>query len=704
MARMSSVAIATAALVLGCTDGMTNPHTQQRDATAAGVAAAVATDPGINTSDTWVQGSATEAETTFVHSDQSFADPTTGQQTTDMTLAEPAYPVSYVSGYGYDGVFRGTSAFDAAEGTETQTVQQIGNGTGDADVNGVASTDALDREPITDLGDLTYAQVDPSGGSGGGTGCPNNEITCNILPPHATLDGVPPSPAVNGWTRTITHIDGTHYRAEDAADSTFALPAGRGNLSQLHRKVRIVREFELRNGKWLIQHMMHEISVSSNAGTITQRHHHVINQLNFHINTAADSVRRLRQLAASATVSAFTPGLITPVTSRRGVGASHDVNPCITIDTPDACGGSSSGTSYGYQDPPPPDNTTDVGPMVSRIVRGSPYTIVMQHGFISSPSTWGRMDDWLSTDMAGISTIRPKLDWTQTYENQAVQLGYTLRDSAVPGQAILIGHSNGGMVERYLAENPYIASGVNLAGVVTVGTPHRGAPLARYARDMNRMLGVGGVGALIVCAFPNEGGCERFLNVMNSGLNAYYKAFEAGPPVLNEMQPTDQYHSQFNSTPESFQRYGIESYGWNLWKFWSEFGGAYAYSDSRVGDYAQVKKTDRTYHHDVTCSVIGLFTFRYNYTAGCAADAVFLKAINNVYNRYTETSGNGGRFIGDGIVPAWSQPYPNIPDQDQYPIYDGPAHLSETSSKAVGEQIETILVQHFGVQQLHQTP
>lgn len=36
--------------------------------------------------------------------------------------------------------------------------------------------------------------------------------------------------------------------------------------------------------------------------------------------------------------------------------------------------------------------------------------------------------------------------------------------------------------------------------------------------------------------------------------------------------------------------------------------------------------------------------------------------------------------------------------------YRGPAHLSETSSKAVGERIETILVQHFGVQQLHQTP
>jgi hypothetical protein len=82
---------------------------------------------------------------------------------------------------------------------------------------------------------------------------------------------------------------------------------------------------------------------------------------------------------------------------------------------------------------------------------------------------------------------------------------------------------------------------------------------------------------------------------------------------------------------------------------------------------------------------------------GCAADGAFMKAFDNIYHKYAEPTPVTESENGDGIVPGWSQRYPNIPDQDQYPVHDGPSHVGETSDPRIGAKVEVILNTRFNV-------
>jgi hypothetical protein len=90
-----------------------------------------------------------------------------------------------------------------------------------------------------------------------------------------------------------------------------------------------------------------------------------------------------------------------------------------------------------------------------------------------------------------------------------------------------------------------------------------------------------------------------------------------------------------------------------------------------------------------------LFITRWDLAVGCAADAAFMKAFDNIYRRYAEPTPVDYSNYGDGIVPGWSQRYPNIPDQDQYPVHDGASHTGETKFPRVGAKVEVILHDRF---------
>ena len=49
--------------------------------------------------------------------------------------------------------------------------------------------------------------------------------------------------------------------------------------------------------------------------------------------------------------------------------------------------------------------------------------------------------------------VRHSLGWSKSYEEQADQLGERFTDDLIarPGTYVLIGHSNGGRVSRYMA-------------------------------------------------------------------------------------------------------------------------------------------------------------------------------------------------------------------------------------------------------------
>jgi len=97
---------------------------------------------------------------------------------------------------------------------------------------------------------------------------------------------------------------------------------------------------------------------------------------------------------------------------------------------------------------------------------------VFIHGLASSNATWQGAADRLKARVA-IAPQRPNLNWRDKFENQASSLQGAL--GGLPGSTIAVGHSNGGLVARQWSRlHP-------VSGIVTLGTPNQGAPLAYNA-------------------------------------------------------------------------------------------------------------------------------------------------------------------------------------------------------------------------------
>ena len=100
--------------------------------------------------------------------------------------------------------------------------------------------------------------------------------------------------------------------------------------------------------------------------------------------------------------------------------------------------------------------------------------VVFVHGVGSSPDTWqdtaARLQGTLQI-VPGLATVT----WRNSLESQGNELQSQF--GAFPGSTIAIGHSLGGIVSRQWGRQH------QLAGVITVGSPNRGAPIANNIND-----------------------------------------------------------------------------------------------------------------------------------------------------------------------------------------------------------------------------
>src|SRR5262245_56018429 len=92
------------------------------------------------------------------------------------------------------------------------------------------------------------------------------------------------------------------------------------------------------------------------------------------------------------------------------------------------------------------------------------------HGFSSQGEAWQATAQRLQRELA-IVAHTPTLDWQAPFEQQGSQLQGDL--STRTGVPLVVGHSNGGLVNRQLSRT------YPLQALVTVGSPNRGAPFAR---------------------------------------------------------------------------------------------------------------------------------------------------------------------------------------------------------------------------------
>lgn len=110
------------------------------------------------------------------------------------------------------------------------------------------------------------------------------------------------------------------------------------------------------------------------------------------------------------------------------------------------------------------------------LVSAADRPAVFIHGFSGDGGDWagtaGRLRERLSIDPRW-----PSLRWSSSFEDQARDLQRMADIGSLSASAVAIGHSNGGLVARQWST----LRPVN--GIVTIGTPHGGAPLLQHLVD-----------------------------------------------------------------------------------------------------------------------------------------------------------------------------------------------------------------------------
>ena len=189
------------------------------------------------------------------------------------------------------------------------------------------------------------------------------------------------------------------------------------------------------------------------------------------------------------------------------------------------------------------------------LVQAQEHQAVFLHGLASSPETWRPASDRLMQRTL-IAPHRPSLDWHESYQRQAGQLVSSPALAALPSnRTVAIGHSNGGVVAREWSRSRA------LSGIVTLGTPHAGAPLvSRFTEWASFASSTSSYIAMVMHAFSRPSGTSWVINNVHTPLSwaagyaqsavadlAYTLAIDYRLPVMTDMRPGSPYLVALNS-------------------------------------------------------------------------------------------------------------------------------------------------------------
>ncbi|MEP7117988.1 MAG: hypothetical protein ABI880_10420 [Acidobacteriota bacterium] len=187
---------------------------------------------------------------------------------------------------------------------------------------------------------------------------------------------------------------------------------------------------------------------------------------------------------------------------------------------------------------------------------------VFLHGFNSSAASWAATASRLQSRLQIAASI-PELPWQLPYDAQANQLQALATGAGAPPNMVLVGHSNGGLVARQLSTKRPVG------GIVTLGSPHQGAPLAATIQGVTQQYALVGqkLGQLLYMLGASNG-TNRFTGLWNSpgmapvrtaittlGVALYYTVASieqtiypvVTAPVLRDMTPGSPVLTSLNS-------------------------------------------------------------------------------------------------------------------------------------------------------------
>jgi pimeloyl-ACP methyl ester carboxylesterase len=344
----------------------------------------------------------------------------------------------------------------------------------------------------------------------------------------------------------------------------------------------------------------------------------------------------------------------------------------------------------------------------TELVAAQNTPVLFQHGINSDANTWQPLSDGLAS-VFELSPVRI----TTGSRRDFVEQGQVLLNSTtdLPGNAIGVGHSNGGILLR--GAN---SSGRNLRGIVTVGTLHSGAGIARSLADGT--FGEWGRYFFSVTAAPvivyqqyydNSTAWQSGYVAANfwNQFGVYFGAFGdlyglAFRPLLEEMTPGSIYINALNSGANLARessalpsRIGIVSSlstenGVIFRSLWDQ-GTTGSLIQSR--DYATAAFMSAYFYYTFYDNYDDPYYYAKTQNASLWYDAAFAVSHMDIHWCY-----NIGAYAGifplyvvcvpsDAIVPAGSQIYPG--STRQFEITDV-SHNEETTSSRTNQTLTQI--------------
>lgn len=343
--------------------------------------------------------------------------------------------------------------------------------------------------------------------------------------------------------------------------------------------------------------------------------------------------------------------------------------------------------------------------------------MVFVHGLNSNGTTWGSTPSAIAGQFY-VNPMQPSLPSWDFFASQASSLRQQI--GGQPQSLIAVGHSNGGIVSRVANRG-----GQPMQGIITVGTPHRGAQLATRVMDGATYFYLLNWGNAVVqapivylgyeigdlCGLICDHIYRGVVNVVNRGVDALYALGYlipnvAGPlarttKVLGQMEPNSPFintdlNAGFNLTREAGAlpiRSAIVSEAWP------------GYTSMFVGLTAGYEAHNTNWQHFVMAVYDANYWYYVDYADYSDPDmwpkrlnawlwAMGFNALADMDYQWCNTQLGGWDFnLGfcrsDGIVPSSSQVWPDA--NRIHFAFGGPGHMRETDDPRIQNELANSL-------------
>jgi len=329
-------------------------------------------------------------------------------------------------------------------------------------------------------------------------------------------------------------------RARIVSEGLFeVVPSAWGQARNSQAQTKMTRSYARHGNQLLLESVLTEIN---QPGVFTSTTEIQISQIKIFINEAKEQQRReQRRVYTSSRLS------------QQEFGVLNQIEDCdySSAFLPWEC---TSGAN------PPQDPCPSVA---------GGADVVFVHGFNSERLTWGNPSvSYVNNVWQYKPGVRPHLrcmlkienddavtlpdNGKDFHENQSLALRNFL-DSKSRNHFILIGHSQGGLISRRVAQHYYDnADEARVRGVISVGTPHMGAMAATNLPTVRLTIY-----GLFYCAWGNlyvDFACGFLENLAGLYVNFVLDAYEGSIGAVEDLKESSSAINLVNSNPENFVR------------------------------------------------------------------------------------------------------------------------------------------------------